>query len=420
MLSDFEAWLLHIRDLGVSEAYATKPLLDGKMLAKALSTKPGPWMKDALDVVMAWQLRNPETATVEGAIEEVKNTKLHGELTASLTSHFLRLTIRPLFLKNQHPAVTAQGRRNTSNAAPKKLYMEQSDEEAKPWKGKETYALDLLRWIVASLDAESIERSWPLLIPPILSITDDTEAKFKAQGCHLITLVLEKTPHSLIHRTGLDVVFEEALMPCLGYLPALTPENESIEILTEVYPALIALSRVINSKDKRKAQSQTSVTPSIKLLDTVVRKGILTAYTYCSEHVKVMEVLLRSLSLVVNELGIESVKHLKHLLPMLADILSNPFGQAYPPTLLAGTKAIQCLVLNGWPRMIVNRGEVLRGITRCWIQVHEIESEDIAEIRKELIIAVRMLGDAVMADCDFQAELRELVKADPRLEGLCS
>ncbi|QIW98960.1 hypothetical protein AMS68_004478 [Peltaster fructicola] len=65
-------FLEHLRDLDILDAYQLKPLLDGKQLAKALNTAPGPWMKDALDVVMAWQLRNPGKTNTEEAIEEVK------------------------------------------------------------------------------------------------------------------------------------------------------------------------------------------------------------------------------------------------------------------------------------------------------------------------------------------------------------
>lgn len=410
----------YIRDLGILDAHSMKPILDGKTLAKALSTKPGPWMKDAIDVVTAWQLRNPETATAEGAIEEVKNTKFHGELTASLITHFLRLTIRPLFLKNQHPAVTAQGRKVTTTVLPKKLSMEQSDEIAKPWKGRQNAAaLELLHWTLVNVDDKAIEQHWPLLLPPLLSITDDTDTKFKAMGCQLVSLLLAKTSPSLLSRTGLSEVFEEALMPCLGYLPSLTPEDESVNLLSEAYPALIALSRTMDDQNKIKNQTLDSPPRRIQLLDTVVRKGILTAYTYCSENVNIVEVLLRSLSLVVNELGIECVKHLKHVLPMLSEVLGNPFGHAHPPTLLAATKSLQSVILNGWPRMAFNRGEVLKGITLCWIHVQDEQMEGLEDVRKELKMTVLMLKDAVGLE-DIQTDFKALVDADPRLDALFS
>src|ERR1700761_3099027 len=94
----YSTFATHLRDLDILEAYTFKPLMDGKALAKALSTPPGPWMKDALDVVMAYQLRHPDKANAEDAIVEVQNHRQTGvnggELTSSLVEHFLKLTIR--------------------------------------------------------------------------------------------------------------------------------------------------------------------------------------------------------------------------------------------------------------------------------------------------------------------------------------
>lgn len=72
VLSSYSKWFEHIQTLNLAEAYALKPLLDGKTLAKALETPPGPWMKSALDVVMAWQLRNRGVTDLSEAIEEVR------------------------------------------------------------------------------------------------------------------------------------------------------------------------------------------------------------------------------------------------------------------------------------------------------------------------------------------------------------
>ena len=61
-------------------------------------------MKDALDVVMAWQLRNPNVTDPTAAIEAVKVSraeKTDSELSFRLASHFLQLTIPPLFPQNK-------------------------------------------------------------------------------------------------------------------------------------------------------------------------------------------------------------------------------------------------------------------------------------------------------------------------------
>jgi len=49
-----------------------KRLLDGRALAQALGVKPGKWTGKALDLCMAWQLRNPDETDPSKAIEEVR------------------------------------------------------------------------------------------------------------------------------------------------------------------------------------------------------------------------------------------------------------------------------------------------------------------------------------------------------------
>lgn len=74
VLHQYAKFLNRITELNLLDVVNLKPLVNGTQLAKALEVKPGPWMKDALDVVLAWQLRNPEFTDPTDAIEEVKKT----------------------------------------------------------------------------------------------------------------------------------------------------------------------------------------------------------------------------------------------------------------------------------------------------------------------------------------------------------
>jgi len=75
ILRSYASFLARVTELKILDVDTFRPLLKGTDLAKALGTKPGPWMKDALDVVMAWQLRNPDTTDPTAAIEAVKASK---------------------------------------------------------------------------------------------------------------------------------------------------------------------------------------------------------------------------------------------------------------------------------------------------------------------------------------------------------
>jgi len=410
------------------EAYDLKPLVDGKALASALSIKPGPWMKDALDVVMAWQLRNPDIKDPQAAVDQVKRShEAGGELTVSLIDHFLRLTIRPLFQKAKRPEITTAGRKNTKEgiAIAKQVAW---FEENSLWKN-DVYVLDLLCWVLRSLDTHLIEKHWPMLLPPILTLIDDHETHNKATGCRLLSTLLRTTPPSLLKKTGLGPVFEEALLPCLTFLPQLTSVDESIEILNAAYPALIQLSRVQSpikppstireQQSKENTLRLTEVVPSkARFLDRILRQGILTGYLHAGDNPRIATVLFTHLAALIQELGIDSVKHLKDVLPLLSNVLSDPLGAAHPPLLMAAVKAIQACVLNAWPRMDVWRGEVLRGLAGAWLTLENEDSEDVGEVRRESAEILAMLVVAVKGKVNLEKDLQSLVEADGRLREL--
>ncbi|KAJ4257449.1 CCA tRNA nucleotidyltransferase, mitochondrial [Fusarium torreyae] len=74
-LAGWTTFLDHLAELDVYEAPSLKRLLDGRQLAKALDTKPGKWTGQALEVCVAWQLRNPGETDPAGAVEEVKQRR---------------------------------------------------------------------------------------------------------------------------------------------------------------------------------------------------------------------------------------------------------------------------------------------------------------------------------------------------------
>lgn len=74
-LSGWQAFLDHLAKLDVYGVTTLKRLLDGRQLAKALGVKPGKWTGQALEMCVAWQLRNPGVTDVSGAVEEVQQRR---------------------------------------------------------------------------------------------------------------------------------------------------------------------------------------------------------------------------------------------------------------------------------------------------------------------------------------------------------
>lgn len=119
----------------------------------------------------------------------------------------------------------------------------------------------------------------------------------------MVTL-LQATPSSVLSRTGLGEVFEDAVMPYLQYLPTLTPERQSLRLVGAAYPALVTLTRT-------RYPGPSSIDARRKSVDKIVRQGILKGYHHAGEHVKITELLILQIPTLVDEMDILSVKHLK-------------------------------------------------------------------------------------------------------------
>jgi hypothetical protein len=393
-------------------------------------------MKDALDVVMAWQLRNPDVKDPSEAIAAAK-ASMNSELPSRLAAHFLQLTVRPLFSQtSSNPDVSSAGYKAPSRPRKAKL---PDDTSAAPWKERtNSWAIELLRWSISILDAKGIEANWALLIPPILKILDDIDLQWKAVGAELLTLLLKSTPPSLLARTGVGKVFEDTLIPLFTYLPTLTPENESVVLLDKAFPALMALPDVLYppsptpntvsslpSPSTKPTPDSSLSTPREKFLDKLLRDGILSPLFHAppSAYPKLATTLLSHLPPLLRAMGIDSVKHLQPLTTLLSNILAEPLGLAYPPLMVAATKVLQSVVLNAWPRVKVYRGEILRGVTLAWLRCCDEEGkEGVVEVWKELREVVGMMNAVFAADDEVKdawgREKEELVGADSRLEGL--
>ena len=155
---------------------------------------------------------------------------------------------------------------------------------------------------------------WHLVTPPILTLIDDEGTVSKLRGCKLLKRLLRVSPPSLFASTGLGEVFTEALIPCLSYLPTLTPEDESVALQTSTYPALLALIGAQHA-DRHALQAKNSS------LDRLLRTGILGGLAHAGEYVRIATLLLHQLAVLIEELGIWSAKHLKVRNPCSATAL---------------------------------------------------------------------------------------------------
>lgn len=222
----------------------------------------------------------------------------------TILTRLLEERIKPLFSKTKSPAITQQGRKAINPLPIATTAHSDLDGETKPWKYRNAYIVTVFQWALKHLDESSVQANWPLIIPPLLALMDDSSSKYKVKGCNFLAIFLQKCPSPLLERTGLGEILEDAVMPCLLSLPSLTEEAESLQMLTAAYPALISLAFVRFPGEEHKAAR-------IKALDKILRTGILKGYAHAGEHVKVAELLVNEMTVLANELGVGFVKHLK-------------------------------------------------------------------------------------------------------------
>jgi tRNA nucleotidyltransferase (CCA-adding enzyme) len=386
-------------------------------------------MKEALDVVMAWQLRNPKSTDVAAAIEAVeahRNGQTDSELPSRLASHFLQLTIPPFFPQNK-PAMNAW----------------EASQQPSPWKNPRlSYVLDLLGWSIRALNGSEIEAKWHMLVPPILRMIDDAEVEWKAKGCHLLNVLLQSLRyHSAMHasattvgkerpsiflqRTGYHNVFTDTLLPLFAYVPSLTPEADAVALFEGAFLAMTSLAGFLPTEGS-KGESRA------RFLDKILREGVFSPLAHFptpSTYPELATVILTYLRVLLGLLGIESVKHLANTIPLLSAILQEPLILTHKKMALSTLKALQAVILNAWPRVPAYRGAIMMGLCLFWSRYVEeqrvLDKQNTVEtVRDELQETVAMLN-AVMRGLEgqetkeqWELEKCEVVEASPAYAGM--
>ena len=74
VIQRYEEFAEYIRDEGLENVDERTPIVNGKKMAGVLQMKTGPWMKGALEMVMEWQLDNPD-GSLQDAIEMIQQRR---------------------------------------------------------------------------------------------------------------------------------------------------------------------------------------------------------------------------------------------------------------------------------------------------------------------------------------------------------
>ncbi|PBP16828.1 hypothetical protein BUE80_DR012439 [Diplocarpon rosae] len=347
----------------------------------------------------------------------------------------LQTFIRPLFSASAPATITASGRKAAPSSAPPKRLDFTNERVGKPWRYERPWSVAVLEWALTHISSTTTSQTWPLILPPLLTLLDSPSPSLLPRGLKLTAVFLPKLTPSLLSQTGLSSVFEDAILPTLMHLPSTTPLPDSLRIVTAGYEALWALYGVMfdhhsssetepgskvaekNPNEKR----QKGEVQRLRFLDTVLRKGILSAAFHASNHPAIITLLIAQLRVVVQKQGIHAVKHLKDIIPLLSSVLTDPFGNARMDGLLEALKTLRVVVLCCWVRV---GGEEWRQscvgmLVLCWKAVEEgaqgTRGEQMAgKVKEEIRVVGRLLVKAVqqLEVTDFKMELRPLLDID--------
>ncbi|KAG4439755.1 hypothetical protein IFR05_004777 [Cadophora sp. M221] len=364
-----------------------------------------------------------------------------------IPTDILQWFIRPLFSASKPSTITSAGRKAMPNSAPQKRYDFNDERVTKPWLYEKVYAITVLEWAVGAISSTTLKASWPLILPPLLTLLDTPGTAILTRGLSLTTTLLPKLPPKTLSQTGLASVFSDAIIPTTLHLPSITPLSESLEILPLAYEALFALYDVQFTSPSPSPNSSSSLSPTsppkshkndqpqpqekarLAFLDTLTRKCILSAFLHASEHAPIVSLLVAQLGALVPRMGIHATKHLKDIMPILASVLTDPFAGARLRDVSGALETFRVLVLNCWVRVggEMWRGEGVRMLVCCWMAVGESEGEGgvdgsgsgsvdlslVEKVREEIKVTGRLFAKAVEGgEGDLRKELKPLLDVD--------
>ncbi|TVY64214.1 Uncharacterized protein LSUE1_G007653 [Lachnellula suecica] len=319
----------------------------------------------------------PTTTQLSSSVLALYTTQTHSE--DFILRSILNTIIRPLFSLSKPSTITSAGRKAMPSSGPLPKHDVAAERSSKPWKYETIYAIRIFSWAIENAPPRTISQNWPLFTPPLLTLLDDPSTPHRVTGSLLLPTFLPHLSPQVLRQSGIGEVFTDALMPTLLYLPSLTPISEALQLSGAAYAALHVLCDVRFPSTAEDGENGERY----EFLDKVMRKGVLTAYHHASQHPSIVALLLSQADLLIAKMGIQAVKHLKALIPVLCTTLADPFA---PDVVLEAARCLQTVLLNCWPRIGGYRMEIVRALCLAWRDGGE------GNVRRELEVAGRLFG----------------------------
>ncbi|KAF8495225.1 hypothetical protein F5888DRAFT_1713222 [Russula emetica] len=306
--------------------------------------------------------------------------------------------IKPIFQANPHPMLNLE----TSRKLPRTAggYAATQDAyEGQVWKTHPGIG-NVLLWCVQRIDTDEYERLWYLVVPPVMTLLDDFEARYKLLGIQVVNAVLEHAPFPLLVRTGISELILASLNRALTFLHS----PHTPDILRAAIPAVTNLIERTTQPGSEQRFNQ---------LCALLGDGVIgSVWMYSSEDADAVEASVDVLPVLVRALGIGATRYLKALIPQLMHPL-HPAPHKKPRITLQLTslRALETVIQECSPRIENWKGTIVEGVAKCWVVLSEGErthDEKEEELRHALRAACAGLWEVAPSVREEYIRLLEL------------
>ena len=179
----------------------------------------GAWVTESTHTLAEGVSPHPLSRPVAHKTQETLKPYTTGDV--HLVEAILNECIKPIFKNNLHPKVNAStGRVLPRSAGGTAAYQDYF--EGQVWK-RHPGASNVIDWCVIHIEVcvklstvprdscllqgTAYEKIWHLVIPPIMTLLDDYEIKYKLRGVQIVSNLLRNAPGELLRRTGISGLF---------------------------------------------------------------------------------------------------------------------------------------------------------------------------------------------------------------------
>ncbi|KAJ7783395.1 hypothetical protein B0H14DRAFT_3507099 [Mycena olivaceomarginata] len=309
-------------------------------------------LKHQADIVAATAVFEGDDAWVlpdsRGLAQEILHE--YSEPPLPLVVQVLQNNVKPIFRSNPHPSINlATGRKLARPAGGPAASQDFYDTQA--WKDHPG-AANIVLWCVRNIQSEGYEELWHLVVPSLMALLDDYEARYKLMGVTITSTMLERVPPSVLKRTGLDSLLIASLNRSLTQLQSPeTPRAVSTSL------TLIRLTTPAGSAAR------------FDQLCALLGDGIVgSVWPYASgDRLPALVASIDALPPVLEMLGVGCARYMKVLVAQLVHPLAPP-NPTSAPLQLSSLRALGALIAACPDRIPAWKGTILNAVARCWLK----------------------------------------------------